>query len=217
MMKWTVMSALFAGAVVGSAQAGISSNGGFESGSGADADNWTQLEIFGGTGGANAIADRVAGMGHTGDYAMELSVVGALDFGPVAEIQQQTTVGSVVGGQEYTFSFWSMGTSGPGSVAFYEVSWFDGDGSNGGGPQGSATGLQVFAMTGSYSQITLSGLIAPSAADSVFIQIRLVTGAFEGASGQLFVDDVSFSAVPAPGAAALLGMGGLVASRRRRA
>lgn len=191
------------------------SNGSFESGTGADADNWNEIEIAGGSLGASAVADRTTSNVHTGDYAMMLSVTGAGDFGPVAEIQQQTAVGSVSAGQEYDFSFFAMGTPGPGSVAFYEVLFFDGDGSNGGGPQGSS-GLQTFALNASYTEISFSGLVAPAGADSVLIQIRLVTGAFDGAAGEAFIDDVSFNLVPTPAAAALLGMGGLVATRRRR-
>lgn len=191
-------------------------NGGFESGTGADADNWNEIEIAGGAMGAMATADRTASNVHTGDWAMQLNVTGAPDFGPVAEIQQQTSVGSVAAGQMYDFSFWAAGTPGPGSVAFYEVLFFDGDGSNGGGPQGSATGLQTFALNSTYTEFGMSGLVAPTGADSVLISIRLVTGAFDGASGEAFIDDVSFSVVPAPSAAALLGLGAVGVMRRRR-
>lgn len=191
-------------------------NGGFEAGTGADADNWNEIEIAGGSMGAMATADRTASNVHTGDWAMQLNVTGAPDFGPVAEIQQQTSVGSVAAGQMYDFSFWATGTPGPGSVAFYEVLFFDGDGSNGGGPQGSATGLQTFALNSTYTEFGMSGLVAPAGADSVLIQIRLVTGAFDGAAGEAFIDDVSFSVVPAPSAAALLGLGAVGMMRRRR-
>lgn len=190
-------------------------NGGFEAGTGPDADNWNEIEVAGGSMGAAALADRTTSNVRTGDYAMMLSVTGAADFGPVAEIQQQTAVGSVTAGAEYDFSFWAMGTPGPGSVAFFEVLFFDGDGSDGGGPQGSS-GLQTFALNGAYTEFGVSGLVAPASADSVLIQIRLVTGAFDGAAGEAFIDDVSFNLVPAPGAIALVGMGGLLAARRRR-
>ncbi|MCA9312387.1 MAG: hypothetical protein KDA21_14330 [Phycisphaerales bacterium] len=190
-------------------------NGGFESGTGTDADNWSQLEIFNGSG--NAMADRVMTNPASGDWHMAFSVTGAGDgFGPVAEIQQQTAVGSVNPGNSYDFSFLATGVAGPGSVAFYEVSWFDGDGSNGGGPQGSATGLQVFGLTPAYQSYGQSALVAPAGADSVFISIRIVTGAFDGAFGSMDVDDVSFT--PAPGALLVAGMSGcFMLGRRRRA
>jgi len=192
-------------------------NGGFELGTGDNADNWNQLEIMAGTLGATANADRSNANPHSGDYAMDLSVLGAPDYGPVAEIQQQLAVGSVIGGQSYDFSFWGTGNLGPGSVAFYEVLWFDGDASDGGGPQGSATGLQSFALSNTYAEYAMTGLIAPTTADTVLIQIRLVTGAFDGAIGNMTVDDVTFSAVPTPASAVLFGLGGFVATRRRRA
>lgn len=186
-------TAVLCGAIATTASATAVVNGGFESGAGADADNWNEIEVFGGGLGATATADRDATMPFAGTNAMFLEVVGANDFGPVAEIQQQTLVGSINGGDTYDFSFQSKGVAGPGSVGFYEVLWFDGDGSNGGGPQGSATGLQNYALGGSYSLNQSLGLLAPTAADSVLVQIRLVTGAFAGASGSAYIDDVVFA------------------------
>ena len=197
------------------AAADIVNNGGFELGTGEDADGWNQLEIVGG----GAFADTVRSPGgfvaspYEGDFFMYMDVVGASDFGPVSEIQQQTSVGSIIGGNTYEFSFASIGNAGPGTVAFYEVSWFDGDGSNGGGPQGSATGLQTFSLGSEWGLTTVSDLVAPAGADSMFIQIRLVTGAFDGATGWAGIDAVTVT--PAPGALALLGLAG-IASRRRR-
>ena len=199
-------------AFVASANANILGNGGFESGIGDDADSWNQLEIMGGA--ATAATDRSSANPRTGNFAMALSVTGAGDFGPVSEIQQQTAVGSVTPGETYDFSFWATGIAGPGTVAFYEVSWFDGDGSNGGGPQGG-TGLVNYDLNDTYTEFGTAGMVAPATADSVFIQIRIVTGAFDGAEGSAFIDDVSFSLVPAPGALALLGLAGLAGRRRR--
>lgn len=220
-MKVRLFMAAYVGAAfalaigAGPAQANIVGNPGFETGAGADADAWNELEIVGGALGATAATDRVNAMPNTGDYSMFLDVVGAPDFGPVAEIQQQTPVGSVIPGKVYDFNFFSKGVAGPGSVGFYEVSWFDGDGSNGGGPQGSATGLQNYSLGAAYAANSQAGLIAPAGADSVFVQIRLVTGAFDGASGSAYIDDVSFTEIPEPASLALLGLGGLALARRR--
>ena len=208
---------LCAAVVVSPAMGDLVQSGGFEAGTGEDADGWNHLEIFGGT--ALSFTDRVSANGTTtaseGNEFMLLEVFGAPDFGPVSEIQQQTAAGSVMGGESYNFSFAGVGVPGPGSVAFYEVLWFDGDGSNGGGVQGSATGLQVWNYTDSWDLFGMDDLVAPEAADSILIQIRLVTGAFEGAEGWAGVDAVSMAQIPAPGALALLGIAGLGARRRR--
>lgn len=189
-------------------------NGGIESGTGADADNWNEIQVAGS--GATALVERTTTNPFDGNWAFDLTVVGNAAFGPVAEIQQQTAVGSVVGGAAYNFSFWATGNPGPGTVAFYEVVWFDGDGSDTGGPQGSATGLQSFDLNPDYTQFSQLNLIAPTSADSVFIQIRIVTGAFDGASGSASIDNVSFALVPTPASASVLALAGLAATRRRR-
>lgn len=198
----------------GSAHAAVL-NSGFESmGSGAtDASDWNQLEITTGLGSVRT--ERGSGNQFSGDWAMEFELTGAVGDGPVAEIQQFTSAGSVSAGNSYDFSFWAKGDpTAPGAAAFYEVTWWDADGSNGGGSQGAASGLQNFGLSTTYTQISLAGLVAPVGADSIFIQIRLVTGAFDGASGTMYVDDVAFT--PAPAGVALLGLGGLAAGRRRR-
>lgn len=172
-------------------------NGGFESGTGTNADNWNQLEIAGPPSTANT--DRDTTMPNNGSAAMLLEVNGQ-DFGggPVSEIQQQTLVGSITAGSVYDFSFFSKGFAGPGTVPFYEVLWFDGDNSNGGGPQGSATGLQNFSLGANYSSNSATSLLAPGGADSALVQIRLVTGAFTGATGNAYIDDVVFALQGAP-------------------
>lgn len=167
-------------------------NPGFEEGSGADALIWNEIEVGGGTMGASATVDRVMSDPLSGDYSLLLDVVGADDWGPNAEVQQQTAVGSVVPGQSYRFGFSSKGDAGPGTVASYDLLWFDGDGSNGGGPQGNATGTQNLAMGPDYAPNAHTGLVAPPNADSVLIQIRVLTGAFDGALGSANIDDVYF-------------------------
>jgi hypothetical protein len=217
-MHQTTFAGLALAGITALAGANIASNGGFESGAGQDADNWNEIEIFGGTGGAMSSADRVSGSAYTGDWAMQFNVTGAPDFGPVAEIQQLTANGSVVGGVEYNFSFWAAGTPGPGSVAFYEVLCCStATAATAAAPRAARPTCRRSAMAPPTPRSCSPAWWPPTSADSVLIQIRLVTGAFTGASGQLTVDDVSFAAVPAPGALALLGIGGLAAARRRRA
>ena len=94
-MHHTTFAGLAMAGFAALAHANIATNGGFESGIGQDADAWNEIEIFGGTGGAVSSADRVSGSAYTGDWAMQFNVTGAPDFGPVAEIQQLTSNGSV--------------------------------------------------------------------------------------------------------------------------
>ena len=89
-MNTTVTAAALA--ICSGLSLGAVTNGGFEAGTGPDADNWNEIEVAGGSMGAAALADRTTSNVRTGDYAMMLSVTGAADFGPVAEIQQQTAV-----------------------------------------------------------------------------------------------------------------------------
>ena len=189
---WLPITAMVCGATLALPALGSGAvvNGSFETGVGVDADNWNELQISGGS--STATTTRIMSNPLVGDYAMFLEVVGTPDFGPVAEIQQQTLVGSILAGTSYDFSFQSKGVAGPGSVGFYEVLWFDGDASNGGGPQGAAVGLQNFSLGANYALNQNTNLIAPAGADSALVQIRLVTGAFDGASGTAFIDDVRF-------------------------
>lgn len=202
---------------VSTATANIISNPGFELGTGDDADSWTQLEITAGLGGV-AATDRSNAAAGSGGFSMSLGVTGVVNDGPNAEIQQIPAAGSVVPGTEYDFSFLAQGVAGPGSVGFYEVSWFDADGSDGGGPQGSATGLQTYPLNPAFTPVAVTGLVAPPTADSVLVQIRLVTGAFDGASGSAFIDDVVFAAaapvIPEPTSVVLAGLAAVAVGAR---
>ncbi|MDG2123819.1 MAG: hypothetical protein P8J87_08995, partial [Verrucomicrobiales bacterium] len=75
---------------------------------------------------------------------------------------------------------------GVGAVAWYELFWFNSAGSPVGG-----SGLQnLFAdLTEDYQEFG-DVFTAPAGADSVEVSIRLEGGAFEGSSGELYIDDV---------------------------
>ncbi len=59
----------------------------------------------------------------------------------------------------------------------------------------------------------MAGNSVPDHDRSVFIQIRLVTGAFDGAEGWAGIDAVTVT--PAPGVLTLLGLAGMAGRRRR--
>lgn len=127
--------------------------------------------------------------------------------------QANLGVGQVMANQEVTISFWAKGAAGVGGVSFAEFfSEIDGGGVSsavllGGSP------LFVGADWSFYSFTTTTGA---DVSGGVTLQFAAVTGAISGSTMQLMVDDVSVSIVPAPGAMALLGLGGLVGARRRR-
>ncbi|MCB9852570.1 MAG: PEP-CTERM sorting domain-containing protein [Phycisphaerales bacterium] len=195
--------------------ADLIANGGFELGTGADADNWSQFE--GATPPALASVDRVNMMQATGDWAMELSVTGStLSVGTNAEIQQLTALNSITPGASYDMSFLAKAANiGPGVVVFMEVQWLDSDGSDGGGVKGSS-GLVQFAgsLTNVYQLFGFTGIVAAPGSDAAQVDIRMNGGAFDGSDGLIYIDDVTLT--PEPGSLALLAIGGMALLRRRR-
>jgi hypothetical protein len=76
---------------------------------------------------------------------------------------------------------------------------------------GDGTGAQAAAVNGfQFSELPIGSVDAPIT--SFGLVFRDMTGAF---SGTTYIDNLSFTAIPAPGAIALLAMAGL-SSRRRR-
>lgn len=189
-------------------------NGGFELGTGADADNWNQFEVA--TPPALASVDRVNMMQATGDWAMELSVTGSsMSVGTNAEIQQLTALNSITPGSSYDMSFLAKAANiGPGVVVFMEVQWLDSDGSDGGGVKGSS-GLVQFAgsLTNVYQSFGFTGIVAAPGSDAALVDIRMNGGAFDGSDGLMYVDDVRLT--PEPGSLVLLAIGGIALLRRR--
>lgn len=179
----------------------LTNNGDFELGT---VDGWTSFPTPNSTFAATGDA-------FSGSFAGELYNP---DEAAGAVIKQANMgVGTVTAGQEVTISFWAKGAAGVGGVSFAEFfSEIDGGGVSssvllGGSP------LFVGADWSFYSFTTNAG---PDVSGGVTLQFAAITGAVTGSTMQLFVDDVSVSVVPAPGSVALLGLGGLVATRRRR-
>ncbi|MFI4897607.1 MAG: hypothetical protein ACIARR_07260 [Phycisphaerales bacterium JB059] len=194
----------------------IVSNGGFELGSGGDADGWNEISIFGG--GAFASVLRSDLMPGAGDWGMRLEIAGASDFGPLAEAQHQTALNSVAAGQMFDFSvdLKREGALGPGVVMFLEVQWLDSDGSNGGGVVGSSGAIQIAGLlTESYQSFGFDDIVAANNADAALVILRLVGGALDGSDAVVYADNVSLRAVPAPSALGL-GLAGLTLGARRR-
>ncbi len=167
-------------------------NGGFEAGTGMNADSWSLLELPMGSSTASAIRDSAVPYG--GSWHLSLSVAGAADGGPAAEAQHLSPTDSVIPGSEYDLQVMirRVGDFGPGVVAQIAVQWLDSDGSHGGGVKGSTgfTNIQD-GITEDYSAFGFDDLVAPTGSDAALVLLRLAGGAMSGSDGQIACDDVS--------------------------
>ncbi len=212
-MKNSIIAIAAAAGIVSGASATIVTNGGFENGSGADAADWA--EIIGGPSGTAGRSDSMPNSGNWAAY-MSFDHINNPAAGGAYFVEQVQPVGSIVAGQSYNLSFYAKMDSMDftGMDTFVQILWLDQDGSDGGGVRGEQlTSLIGLGIGTGYQQFSLD-LNAAAGADSFLLRFQLSAGAVTGIANGLSVDDVSL--VPAPGAMALLGMGGLAAARRRR-
>ena len=164
-------------------------NGGFESGNGVVASNWTTA--------ASQPPVRSSANAHSGSFSMRCLITNVTAAPGEGMLEQFVAAqgGSVTGGQTYEFSFWTRQvTSGPSYVQQYQVQWLNGSGGVVGG-----TGLVNFNGTiGSWTKTSVPGLVAPATAVNARIFFRFVTGAVLGGHGEVFVDDVVLDSGVAP-------------------
>jgi len=163
-------------------------NGGFESGTGNAAADWTSPGI--------EPPYRVNTNSHSGAWSMLLAdtnkATGGIQFQQDEAAQGGT---AVVPGLIYTFSFWSQQLlSGAGYVQQYTVSWL-----NGANSVISSTGANFSGGSGYWSQTVVPGLVAPANAVGARINFSCTTGAANGWSGEALIDDVLLSTT-VPGA-----------------
>ena len=158
-------------------------NGGFESGSGTTANNWTTS--------LNQTPTRIGSDAHLGSFSMRGLVLGSAKQGLFSQ-QLVPQGGSVTAGKTYGFSFWAKQvSSGPSFVRQYEMQWLN----SGGGVVGG-TGSQNFsATTGQWNKISVPGLVAPAGAADAKVSFRFVTGAVANAGGEVLIDDVALESI----------------------
>jgi len=199
----TISALAFAGTAMG---ADVASNGGFELGMGADADIW---EEFGG-----ASRDNTAPI--AGDWSMQLNASEA-----TGNLASGVTYNSIFNGgfaslEENTsvnLSFDATTNLGPGGVGNFVLRILNDDGAI-----VADSGFQNLSSTNSVSVTTPFFGPNPNDVYAAFVLIQTQAGAFEGSFAEANIDNVVIDAtlVPAPGALALLGLGGLATARRRR-
>jgi MYXO-CTERM domain-containing protein len=210
--KTTIALIIAASATVASA-GNIVLNAGYEAGSGADAADWAEI-----IGGPSGTVGRSTANPFSGDYSAYMSFdhINNPAAGGAYFIEQNQPVGSVTAGTDYTLSFYAAvdSTDFVGMDTFVQILWLDQDGSDGGGVRGETlTSLIGLGINDSYQQFSLD-LTAAAGADSFLLRFQLSAGAVSGIANGVYVDDVALT--PAPGALALVGLGGLAATRRRR-
>ncbi|MCE7975262.1 MAG: PEP-CTERM sorting domain-containing protein [Leptolyngbya sp. PLA1] len=130
------------------------------------------------------------------------------------EDMHQLMSSTLIPGQQYTISAWIHAPNA--TVGYVPGGWQFGLGAT---PSSTPTIVAVFPATVTWSQgwvLQSATFTAPSNSASLpyfFPQVYTSTGT----NTYMGIDDVSIRAVPAPGAIALAGLGGLLVARRRRA
>ena len=196
-------TALMIAAIATPAIAGIelTNNGGFEAG---DTSGWESFPT------ANSTF-LVTNDANSGSFAAEV-FNNDLASGAVVK-QANLGIGVVNAGDEITVSFAAKGEGAVGGVAFAEFfSEIDGGGTS----SAEILGGAPLALTSEWQTFTYTVIAGADVSGGVTLQFAAVSGGAPGSVSVLFLDDVSVSVIPAPAGAALLGMGGLVAMRRRR-
>lgn len=201
MSKTLTALAIAATASTGLAGIELANNGGFEAG---DTSGWESFP----TANSTFAATSDANSGNFGGAVVNTDPAA----GAVVK-QANLGVGQINIGDTVTVSFALKGEGTAGGVAFAEFfTELDGGGTS----TNQFLGDAPFSLTSDWTTYSYDIVVGGDASGGVTLQFAAVTGGATGSSISLFIDDVSITIVPAPAGAALLGMGGLVAVRRRR-
>lgn len=197
----TTLATLALVSFAGLAQAGSVLNGGFETG---DFSNWETL----GTGDS---VFEISSDSNTGSWAAYVRN----DADASAALLKQTGIGagSIQGGDMITVTFSAKGAAGVGGVFFAELFSVN---AAGGVTQSEILGGAPIFFSDTYQTYSFDTTAALDVSGGLTVQFGAITGAEPASFSEFYIDDISVSFVPAPGALALLGLGGLVTTRRRR-
>jgi len=152
----------------------------------------------------------------TGAAALEMSITPAVGGGNGRDsftgMLQRVT--GLTAGLTYELSVWARSNPVVLNGAEYRIEWQNGTGAEVGRTNVTLQGI----LTPTYTQQSFFDTAPAGATQAIIVlAIQSFTGV-QGANANTSVvwDDASFRTIPSPAAAALLGMGGLLAARRRR-
>lgn len=139
-----------------------------------------------------------------------------------ADVSQQSAVGTITPGTDYTFSFYSEFTGvGAGYVGQAQLSFLNSASAAVGAPTfvNFPTTNSGFGTQAGY-QLSSVNVIAPTGASEAYVVLGAITGAVAGSSAHAYVDNVSLApvATPEPTALGLFALGGvglLLVNRKR--
>ncbi|MEM1331740.1 MAG: hypothetical protein AAGG07_14420 [Planctomycetota bacterium] len=204
-------NAIFVAAVVaaaGSAQAGLANqlaNAGFEMApnyDGNDVGNWAAF-----FGGADFQQVEIVDQPFAGDFSLQIGT-----FNTPNTFAGATQRVAVQGGLESTFSFYARSVVANGALYEYRIEWRDAAGDFIGDQFALNTALNATTDWEQY------GVTAVAPANAEFASVVIAVQTFGGSApheGFSQFDNASFTQVPAPAGAALLGLAGFAARRRR--
>jgi MYXO-CTERM domain-containing protein len=193
------VSVLAIAATVNAAE--LTTNGGFELG---DTSGWLSFPTAGST--FNISTDTAGSL-----FAAE--VFNNTSTSAAVVKQANIGVGIVNPGDMILITFAAKGSFANGGVAFAEL--FS-EKAGGGVSNSWLLGNAPLALTDSYKTFNFLVAAGTDVSGGITLQFASVAGADAGSVAVLFIDNVSVTVVPTPASGALLGLAGLVATRRRR-
>ncbi len=203
-MKTTATIAILAIAAGAASAQELTTNGDFETG---DTTGWDTSFLTGGQ------TFNITGDSNSGAFAAELF---NMDEGTGGVVKQANIgIGQVNPGDEITIKFSAKGSFAAGGVLFAEFfTELDGGGTS--STEILSGGPLFVSDQQDYVDFEFTVFAGPDTSGGVTLQFNAATGAVTGSTAVAFIDDVSVFRVPSPSTAALLGLGGLAAVRRRR-
>ena len=155
-------------------------NGSFE-------DEFNDNEIDGWIRASNVPPVRSGKEAHSGKYSLHSKLKNERNFAVPSEGHLiQVVKNGIIGGEKYDLTFWIKEVEfGVSYVQQYMINWISDKG------QVGNIGLTNFKGGKKWTKVLIAKLTAPKDATGVRLMFRFVTGAIEGASGEVFIDDIA--------------------------